>query len=105
MRMVIKNLLIDITGVIYESGFNKPIQGSINAIEKLSKSTINYAFLTNETEKTRQLLVEKLNGIGFNLKDEQIISPGIICKKYLLSNNLRPHLLISPGKFYNQINK
>lgn len=96
MRMVIKNLLIDITGVLYESGFNRPIKGSIQAIEKLSKSSINYGFLTNETEKTRELLVQKLNGIGFNLTEQQIISPGIICKKYLQSNNLRPHLLISP---------
>lgn len=98
MRMVIKNLLIDITGVIYESGFNRPVSGSIQAIERLSKSSINYAFLTNETEKTRKLLVDKLNGIGFNLTEKQIISPGIVCKQYLESNNLRPHLLISPGK-------
>lgn len=98
MRMVIKNLLIDITGVLYESGFNRPINGSIQAIERLAKSSINYAFLTNETEKTRKLLVEKLNGIGFSLKEDQVISPGIICKKYLQSNNLRPHFLISPGK-------
>ena len=94
--MVIRNLLIDITGVVYESGVNLPINGSIKAVEKLSKNSINYAFLTNETEKTRKLLVEKLNGIGFNLAEQQIISPGIICKKYLESNSLRPHLLISP---------
>lgn len=94
--MVIRNLLVDITGVIYESGFNRPINGSIQAVEKLAKSSINYAFLTNETEKTRKLLVEKLNGIGFSLSEQQIISPGIVCKKYLEANQLRPHLLISP---------
>lgn len=42
------------------------------------------------------MLVEKLNGIGFDLLERQIISPGIVCKKYLEANNLRPHLLISP---------
>ena len=72
MRMVIKNLLIDITGVLYESGFNTPIKGSINALEQLAKSSINYAFLTNETEKARKLLVDKLNAIGFDLKEEQV---------------------------------
>lgn len=43
-------------------------------------------------------MVEKLNAIGFNqIKEQQIISPGIICRKYLESHNLRPHLLIAPS--------
>jgi ribonucleotide monophosphatase NagD (HAD superfamily) len=102
-KMTIRNLIIDITGVLYESGIDKPIAGSIEAIRKLSKSDFQFVFLTNETERTRRSLVEKLNKIGFQVNEDQIISPGLVCRRYLEQHQLRPHLLISPRKSHRWI--
>lgn len=102
-QMTIKNLIIDITGVLYESGHNQPIQGSIEAVRKLNQSDVKFVFLTNETERTRTSLVEKLTNIGFEIQQHQIISPGLVCRQYLEQNQLRPHLLISPRKYLQSI--
>lgn len=91
----VKGILLDITGVLYESG-DGAIKGSVEAIEKLRHSKIPFRFVTNETARTRPNLVTKLNSLGFSLSESEIISPGVATSAYLKEKNLRPFLLVHP---------
>ena len=95
---LVRGILIDITGVLYESGTTVAISGSIEALELLKKSTIPYKFVTNETQITRFGLTQKLRNFGFTLEEDDIFAPAPATCKYLIENNLVPHLLVHPSK-------
>nr|XP_027198180.1 phospholysine phosphohistidine inorganic pyrophosphate phosphatase-like [Dermatophagoides pteronyssinus] len=92
----IKGLLLDITGVLYESGTTNAINGSLDAISKLRHAGLPFRLVTNETMKITTKLIEKLNNFGYDFQKHEVITPGMICRQYLIDNNLRPHFLIYP---------
>ncbi|RWS03223.1 phospholysine phosphohistidine inorganic pyrophosphate phosphatase-like protein [Dinothrombium tinctorium] len=92
-----KALLIDVTGVLYESGLNKLIDGSLEAIRLLNSIQIKYKLVTNETQATREGLVSKLRRIGYEFTADDILSPGPVCRDFIIKHGLRPHLLIHPA--------
>ncbi|KAH7639368.1 hypothetical protein DERF_005636 [Dermatophagoides farinae] len=93
----IKGLLLDITGVLYESGTSVAIPGSVEAISKLRHAGLPFRLVTNETQKITPKIIEKLNNFGYDFQKHEIITPGMICCKYLHDNGLRPHFLITPN--------
>ena len=95
----VKGVLIDVTGVLYESGTSVSIPGSVDALKKLKESKIPYRFVTNETQRTRQGLVEKLSSCGFQslVQVSDFFSPGPATKQFLINNGLKkPFLLVHP---------
>ncbi|CAC5407212.1 LHPP [Mytilus coruscus] len=92
----VKGVLLDITGVLFESGASEPIKGSIEAIKRLKDSKIPVRFCTNETTKTRQKLLQKLHSIGFSMKEDDVFPPIPACCQILKSRGLRPHLVVNP---------
>ena len=96
----IKGLLLDITGVLYESNDQggTPISGSIEALRKLKETPeIKLRLCTNETQITKVCLSEKLNKLGFDsITPEMIFSPGPAVREILHERNLRPFLLVHP---------
>lgn len=98
-KSIVKGVLIDITGVLYESGTTFPIPGSVDALKKLKESQIPYRFVTNETQTTVQGLVEKLSRLGYDglIEVKDILCPGPVTQEYLIDHGLRkPFLLIHP---------
>ncbi|KAK2190295.1 hypothetical protein NP493_79g05064 [Ridgeia piscesae] len=95
----IKGLLLDITGVLYNSGEGGgiPIKGSIDAIARLSKAGIPVRFCTNETQCTKQEIAGKLNRLGFSLNAANIFPPAPAVRLVAKQRGLRPHLLVHPG--------
>lgn len=96
---LIKGILIDITGVLYESGTTVAIPGSIEALNLLRESKIPFKFVTNETQNTRSGLVNKLRSFGFTINEEDIFAPAPAVREYLIENNLIPHLLVHPSEY------
>ncbi|KAI1307598.1 Phospholysine phosphohistidine inorganic pyrophosphate phosphatase [Halotydeus destructor] len=92
-----KAILIDITGVLYESGTDCAIAGSIDAIRKLRQSRLPFKFVTNETQNTTSGLASKLNRFGFDVTPDEIFAPAPAVRRYLNEHGLRPHYLIHPG--------
>ena len=97
---LVKGILIDITGVLYESGTTVAINGSIEAMNLLREAKIPFKFVTNETQNTRSGLVKKLQSFGFNIIEDDIFAPAPATREYLIQNNLVPHLLVHPCMFY-----
>lgn len=95
----ISGLLLDITGVLYDSGQGGgvPIPGSVDAVRRLRSVGMPIRFCTNETQVTRLKLVDKLRRLGFeDLKEEEVFSPIPAVLTELKRRQLRPHLLIHP---------
>lgn len=92
----IKGVLLDISGVLFESGAGVPIDGSVEAVKRLQSAGLPVRFCTNETTMTRNMLTEKLHRLGFSMKDEEIFPPIPAVCKVLQKRNLRPHLLVHP---------
>lgn len=89
--------LLDITGVLYDSGPNggTAIPGSIEAVKRLKSSGLPVRFCTNETTTTRKCLVENLGKIGFDLKETEIFPPIPAVCKILQQRGLRPYLIVT----------
>lgn len=100
-RFDIKGFLVDITGVLYNSGPNggRVIPGSVDAVNRLySHDSTRVKFLSNESSSTRQRLLEKLMKLGFTLREEDFITPAPIAARYVRERQLRPHLLVHRGQ-------
>ncbi|KAK6185350.1 hypothetical protein SNE40_007603 [Patella caerulea] len=93
----INGVLLDITGVLYESGNGggNAINGSISAVLELNKLGIPVRFCTNETQCTRRKLVKKLHELGFSMEESHVFPPIPAMCKILKKRGLRPHTLVS----------
>ncbi|XP_066916582.1 phospholysine phosphohistidine inorganic pyrophosphate phosphatase-like [Clytia hemisphaerica] len=92
----IKGVLLDITGVIYNTTTTDvlPITGSVEAIKRLKDASIPIRFCTNETQLSQQKIFERLQSIGIPLEVNQVFSPVPAAQKYLQQHNLRPYVIV-----------
>ncbi|ORX62150.1 Haloacid dehalogenase-like hydrolase domain-containing protein 2 [Hesseltinella vesiculosa] len=92
MSPVVKALLIDLSGTIHIDA--KVIPGAILAIERLRAHNIPFRFATNTTKVSSRKLVEKLNGLGFQINDNEVFTSLSACRDLIRQKNLRPFLLM-----------
>ncbi|GFR75926.1 phospholysine phosphohistidine inorganic pyrophosphate phosphatase [Elysia marginata] len=88
----IKAVILDITGVLKESG--QAIEGSVEAVNRLLNSGLQIRFCTNETTVTRKDLVSELQSLGFLVDEAKVFPPIPAMCRLLKERNLRPHLLV-----------
>ena len=98
----VKGLLIDLEGVLYSD--NKLIPGSIEAIKEFRKNNLKLRFLTNTTTTPRNLIFNKLQDFGFNIKEEEIFTPIIATKHYLRDNRVKKIALITNVEIIEEFN-
>ncbi|XP_032081527.1 phospholysine phosphohistidine inorganic pyrophosphate phosphatase isoform X1 [Thamnophis elegans] len=92
-----KGVLLDISGVLYDSGGDGggvPIPGSREAVKKIKASGLKLRFCTNETQATRDKFVKKLQHLGFDIAVNEVTAPAPAVCRILKERNLRPHLLV-----------
>ncbi|XP_045601598.1 phospholysine phosphohistidine inorganic pyrophosphate phosphatase isoform X2 [Procambarus clarkii] len=99
LKQPIKGVLLDITGVLYESGegFGTAIPGSVDAVARLRKAGIPVRFVTNETCATQADVVKKLRHHNFSLSEADIFSPVPAVISILKNQGLVPHILVHPA--------
>ncbi|XP_040420116.1 phospholysine phosphohistidine inorganic pyrophosphate phosphatase isoform X1 [Cygnus olor] len=93
----VRGLLLDISGVLYDSGGGgggAPIAGSAEAVRKIKASGLKLRFCTNETQATREKFVKKLQGLGFDISVAEVTAPAPAACRLLKERGLRPHLLV-----------
>ena len=98
----VKGLLIDLEGVLYSD--NKLIPGSIEVIKELRKNNLKLRFLTNTTTTPRNLIFNKLQDFGFNIKEEEIFTPIIATKNYLRDNRVKKIALVTNVEIIEEFN-
>ncbi len=82
--MAVKNLLIDIDGV-FRIGERKIIPGALEALQYIKRNKINHLFVSNGTRACRETVAKQLQGIGLDIKKEEIFTAPIATALYIKS--------------------
>lgn len=85
-------LLLDLSGVLYDG--NEVIAGAREAVARVQASGLQVRFITNTSQKTRELLLSHLHGLGFNVAREQLFTAVDAARQWLQQRRLRPYCLV-----------
>jgi len=80
---VIKNVLIDVDGVIWQGG--KKIAGAEKTINYLREKKYKFMLVTNISRITKKKLVKSLSGQGVKIKESEILGPTEATISYIQS--------------------
>ncbi|MGJ8619341.1 MAG: TIGR01458 family HAD-type hydrolase [Methylophilaceae bacterium] len=81
----IKGILFDLDGVLYIG--SKPIAGAIEAVDKIRELGLKCRFVTNTSTQSIQSIRDKINAMGFNMVQSEILSAPQAAVKYLEKQN------------------
>ena len=87
---MIKGLLMDIGGVLYEG--DKVIDGAIETLENLRKE-YKIRFLSNTSRIPPHKLYKKLKNMGFNIQENEIFTALSAAKKFLQNENANAYII------------
>lgn len=92
---MIRGVLFDLSGVLYVG--SKGVEGASRSLKTLRQSGIAVRFVTNVTRQPARGILEKLTKMGFEVKDEELITAPRAARAYLITHSLSPYLLIHPA--------
>lgn len=72
---------MDLDGTVYRG--NELISGALDAIKCIREKKLNLFFFTNNSEKNRQQIAEKLFGMGIVCDKEHIVNSGYVAIQYV----------------------
>lgn len=76
--------LIDLDGTIYRG--SQTIESGVRFVERLEKAGKKYLFLTNNSTRSAQMVVDKLKTHGVNCRVDNVYTTSMATKNYLLEN-------------------
>ena len=82
-----KGFLIDMDGVVYSGP--ELIPGADEFIAKLKKNNIPFLFLTNNSQRSRHDVVNKLAGLGIEVEENHVFTSAMATARFLA--RLKPH--------------
>lgn len=65
--------MLDLDGTLYDG--DEPLPGAREALQELKASGIVLRYVTNTTRKPRRAIYERLQGMGFEVGEEEILTP------------------------------
>ncbi|GAA3630131.1 TIGR01457 family HAD-type hydrolase [Lactobacillus hamsteri] len=77
--------LIDLDGTVYRG--DETVQTGVNFVHRLIKAKKDYLFLTNNTTRTPQMVVDKLKGHGIETDTAHVYTPSMATVSYILQRN------------------
>lgn len=80
-----QTFLIDLDGTIYRG--KQTIDAGVRFVKRLKQANKDYLFLTNNTTRTPQMVVDKLKSHGVITDIKHIYTPSIATASYILANN------------------
>lgn len=92
----VSGVMLDMDGTVYLGG--EAIEGAADFIERLNHANIPYAFITNNSSHTRDFYFNRLKKMGFQVKENDVITSVTATAKYLQKRcpEARVFLLASP---------
>jgi HAD superfamily hydrolase (TIGR01458 family) len=89
-----KALLLDIDGVLHVG--REPVNGAVGALKALREKVGGIRLLTNTTSRSRAAVTEGLRESGFELGDEDVLTPAALALAYCQEKGLhRVELFVS----------
>ena len=72
----LRALLIDLDGVLYVE--DETIPGAREAVERMRAAGLALRFVTNTTSRSRSRTLDKLRRLGFEVDDEELVTPAAL---------------------------
>jgi HAD superfamily hydrolase (TIGR01458 family) len=72
----LRALLIDLDGVLYVE--DETIPGARDAVERMRAAGLALRFVTNTTSRSRSRTLDKLRRLGFEVDDEELVTPAAL---------------------------
>lgn len=88
-------VFLDLGGVVYVG--DKPISGSLEAVDRLRRSCCTIRFLTNTTRTPWRTLLARLRTMGLAIAEDELFTPAKAARGLIEAHNLAPHLLVAPA--------
>ncbi|MCA6213567.1 HAD family hydrolase [Thermococcus bergensis] len=89
-------IIFDMDGVIYRG--KEPIEGAKEVIEFLKENGIPFVFLTNNSTRNARMYKEKLQKMGIDVEEEQIVTSGYATARYLAKNFEKGNVFVIGGE-------
>ena len=80
-------VLLDLDGVLYVE--DRVVDGAREAVEGMREAGLALRFVTNTTSRSRVATLEKLRRLGFELDDEELVTPAALAVSHCLEHGLR----------------
>ena len=85
--MRVKTVLLDLDGTIYRG--SELIDGALEAIHCITVHGLRLFFFTNNSEKNREQIAEKLNSMGISCGPSQIVNSGFVATQLIRDRSYR----------------
>ena len=82
----VRAALIDLDGVLYVE--DEPIAGAREAVERLRAADLALRFVTNTTARSRSHTLQKLDRLGFDAGDEELVTPAALAVAHCARHGL-----------------
>ena len=93
-RRPVRGLLLDLDGVVHIRGNALP--GSLESIARVRAANIPLKFVTNTTRVPRRRIVEDLARMGLQVAMDDVFTPAISARAFLVREHLAPSLVAHP---------
>ncbi|MBX3491751.1 MAG: TIGR01458 family HAD-type hydrolase [Parvibaculum sp.] len=87
-------LLLDVGGVLYQG--DEALPGAVAALKRLKASGLPFRLLTNTTRTTKAMFAARLAALGFEVTEDDIVTPASAAAAILDAGGARVHLLVHP---------
>ena len=102
MKEKFQGIIFDIDGVLVFQG--KVYPGAAEVLDFLREKGIAIRILSNSTLKSRRSCAEKLNNVGFNVYESEVITASFATAKYLKALNPRSCWVMLKGEGLEEFN-
>jgi HAD superfamily hydrolase (TIGR01458 family) len=85
-------VLLDLDGVLYVE--DEPVPGAAEAVERMRAAGLILRFVTNTTSHSWAATLEKLSALGFDVGDEELITPALLALQHCRERGHRRVLLL-----------
>jgi HAD superfamily hydrolase (TIGR01458 family) len=92
---MIRGLLLDLEGVLYESGH--VIAGAADAVRELTDAGLKVRYLTNTTTRSRRAIVERLRLMGVFVDPQHLFTPSAAACRLLERDGVEQIHLAAPS--------
>ena len=92
---MIRGLLLDLEGVLYESG--RTVTGAADAVRELAEAGLKIRYLTNTTTRSRRAIVEHLHSMAVFIDPRHLFTPSAAACRLLERDGLRRLHLAAPS--------
>lgn len=92
---MIRAVLLDIAGVLYDGGTT--IAGAVETVAELQKQPIAVRFVTNTSQKSPQQVKQQLDDLGFAVAPDQLYTAPTAITSYLKASGMSCYALVHPN--------